>query len=695
VAAAESEEHREKWQVAFFDMMHDLLFLPNSPTLFNAGQPLGQLSGCFVLPIEDHLDGIYQTLHKAAIVFATGGGCGYDFSKLRKKGSAVSRTNGQATGPVSFISQFNAMTEVITQGGKRAGANMGILRVDHPDIEEFIDVKKTEGVLSNFNLSVAITDEFMEAVQQDKDFTLYDNHKKCTDKIVKARVLFNKIVDNAWSNGEPGLIFIDTINKYNTVPDLGLLESTNPCSEQPLLPYESCNLGSINLSLFYDSEINGTNWDKLQDIIQVAVRFLDDVIDVNKLPFKEIEETTLRTRKIGLGVMGFADLLLKMGIRYDSNEAIGWANRIMEFIEFNALQASNELAVEKGAFPAVDSYKMVRRFATACTFAQEDWLALKKEIEEHGIRNAMITTIAPTGSLSLIAGVSSAIEPNFQWEYSYHRVDQDFKEVHPLAKPYIDSGESLPDYFVTALDIDPMWHVEMQAAFQQWVDNGISKTINMPFSATKQDVEKAIITAWEKGCKGITVYRTGSRNKEVLTKTEKVEVKQERTYIHPRKRPEVTTGKSYKLPVGDDCGNLYTTLNEEEGYGLCETFVGLGKGGGCISAHIEAEGRLISLCLRAGVDPKDIISQLSNIRCSKVRRVDGRLVKSCPDGVAQSMMKHLGILPDLQAHSEEENTVSAIHIGENPECPECGGTLYVDGSRCLVCKNCGYSKCTG
>lgn len=689
VASVEKEEHRAGYQKEFFDLMYNLRFLPNSPTLFNAGRPLAQLSACFVLPIEDSMDSILSTLHKAGIIFASGGGCGYDFSHLRKKGSLVSRTNGESSGPVPFLIAYDGLTSAVKQGGMRKGANMGILRIDHPDIEEFMDVKRTEGVLANFNLSVAVTDAFVEAVVAGSDFTLYDNYKKRADKTIKAKYLFNKIVENAWSNGEPGILFLDTINKYNTVPALGPLEGTNPCSEQPLLPYESCNLGSINLASFYSIESNNIKWDKLRETVRIAIRFLDDVVDVNKLPFKEIEEATLRTRKIGLGIMGWADLLLKRGISYDTNEAIEFAKQVMEFIELNALQMSSDLAKEKGAFPAIDGYLLQDRpFSDSL---REEWIQLQTSIDAHGIRNAMCTTIAPTGSLSLIANVSSAIEPNFQWEYNYHRVDKDFTFVHPLAESYLKEGKILPDYFVTALNIDPLWHVEMQAAFQKWVDNGISKTINMPPSATKENVAQAIIVAWEKGCKGITVYRTGSRATEVLTTSKPTE---ERTFIHPRKRPKVTTGKSYKLPVGDDCGSLYTTLNEEEGYGLCEAFIGLGKGGGCISAHVEAEGRLVSLCLRSGVDPKDIIAQLSNIRCSKMRRVDGRLVKSCPDGVALSMMEHLGILPTLQEHTNSENVVSAIHIGENPECPDCGGTLYAD-SRCLVCRSCGYSKCAG
>jgi ribonucleoside-diphosphate reductase alpha chain len=578
----------------------------------------------------------------------------------------------------------------VKQGGRRKGANMGILNIDHPDIVEFIDSKQEEGKLSNFNLSVSITDEFMNAVIDDKDFDLIDNRLKKVGQTVKARDLFNKIVERLHNNGEPGIIFIDTINNTNPLPELGRIEATNPCSEQPLLPYESCNLGSINLVKLV-KEVQDTSssykrefdWEGLAETVKWSVRFLDCVISVNKLPFKEIEDATLRTRKIGLGVMGFADTLLLLGIKYDSEEALIFADKLMEYITYYSRLESSELAKELDPFPAFEKLKPFKRIDSLWDVETLDWNMLDIQIRDYGLRNACITTIAPTGSISLIAGVSSAIEPIFQWKYTYNRVDQTFTEYHYLAKPYLDNNKELPDYFVTALDIKPEWHIKMQATFQKWIDSGISKTINLSNNATKEDVYNSIILAWKLGCKGITVYRTGSREKEVLV-VDKIKEEIVTTKIHPRKRPEITIGKTIKVPVGD-CGHLYVTINSDE-KGPCEVFVKLGKSGGCVSSHAESLGRIISAALRSGVDVTELIEQLKNIRCSKVAFHNGTTIKSCSDGIAYALKKILDI--------EDVQDDSVISIGDNPECPECGSDLKREG-KCLTCTDpsCGYSKC--
>jgi len=701
---SDAEESKREWFGVFFKMMYHLEFLPNSPTLFNAGveRGLGNLSACFVLPIDDSLDGIFGTLKNAVKIFASGGGCGYDFSQLRKRGSPVSRTSGVSSGPVSFIHAYNGSTDVIKQGGKRRGANMGVLRVDHPDIEEFLDSKIEEGALSNFNLSVAATNKFMGAVDTARregmltgdEFDLYDTYADKVDRVVSATALFGNLVERTWTNGEPGVIFIDRMNQKHPLKGLGDIAGVNPCGEQPLLPNESCNLGSINLAKFYKEDDGkfDVDWTRLGEAVEHAVRFLDDVIEVNKFPVKEIEEASLRTRKIGLGVMGWADLLLLLGLRYDSDEAVTLAGKVMQYIQYRAMYASVDLAHERGPFPAYkDHYEAVKRHSSA-SYNWEGWDDLDTKLEACGLRNACLTSLAPTGSLSLIAGASSGIEPVFQWEYKYYRVDKEFKEQHALAASYLNRGQPLPEHFVTALEISPEWHIKMQAAFQEWVDAGISKTINMPFEASRDDVAEAILLAWKSGCKGITLYRSGSRQQEVLVA--KGKVSELPTGISPRKRPRITRGETLRVPVGDTCGSLFITVNRDD-LGPCESFIALGRGGGCISSHVEALGRLVSLALRSGIDYRDIIDQLAGIRCAKARGIGEQAIRSCPDAVAQALRELVGgeeeILPGGGPRLVEDEG-SAVGLGENPECPECHSMLYRQGS-CLHCPACGYSKC--
>jgi len=526
-----SSDEIKKTEKEFLDMMLNLEFLPNSPTLMNAGTKLGQLSACFVLPIEDSVEGIFGTLRDAALVQKSGGGTGYSFSKLRPREDVVQSTGGIAAGPLFFINAFNSALSGIKQGGKRYSTNMGILRVDHPDILDFIMAKEKEGVLSTFNLSVGITDKFMKAVNNDEEYELVNPRDKKNLKKMKARAIWNLIITMAWKNGEPGVIFIDTINKYNPTPNAGEIESTNPCGEQPLLPYESCNLGSINLSKMLQRN-NGTvkiDWGKLEETTRKAVHFLDNIIDINKYPIKEIERVTKSNRKIGLGVMGFADMLIELAIKYDSEEAENLAKKIMKFIRDEAVKTSEKMGKERGSFS---------------NFKGSIW---DKKGHKH-MRNATLTTIAPTSNISIISSCSSSIEPLFAISYIRNVINtlgQNLIETNPLFETISIQGgfysdelmeeilskgsvkdinglpESVKMVFVTAHDISPEWHVRMQAAFQKYTDNAVSKTINFPNHANPQDIENAYKLAYELGCKGITVYRDGSRDFQIIKNSNK------------------------------------------------------------------------------------------------------------------------------------------------------------------------------
>ena len=506
----------------FYDLMVNLDFLPNSPTLMNAGCPLGQLSACFVLPIEDSLDSIFETLKFTALIHKSGGGTGFSFSNLRPKGDIVASTQGVASGPLSFIKVFDSATEAIKQGGKRRGANMGILRIDHPDIEEFIIAKREEKILTNFNLSVAITDHFMEALEKGEKFPLINPRNKKIIKYVDPKRIFSLIAESAWECGDPGVIFIDTINKYNPTPHLGEIEATNPCGEQPLLPFESCNLGSINLANFVED--GKIDWGDLKEVIHLAVRFLDNVIEINRFPIPQINKITKLTRKIGLGVMGFADFLIKLNISYAEPEAIALAKKVMKFINEESVKASQKLAMERGNFPAYPG-------------------SIWDKPDTPFMRNATTTTIAPTGSISLIAGVSSGIEPLFGVYYERRTLGNIIiKEFHPLFIEILEKEnyseneiksileevkekgilkniklpERIKKLFVTTYEISPDQHLAIQEAFQKYTHNAVSKTINLPKEATVENIKTIYLKAYKLGLKGVTVFRYGSKSEQVI-----------------------------------------------------------------------------------------------------------------------------------------------------------------------------------
>ena len=696
-AAYVSAAEVKKTEKAFYEMMSGLEFLPNSPTLMNAGRPLGQLSACFVLPVEDTMEAIFEALKNAAMIHKSGGGTGFSFSRLRQKGASVNSTGGVASGPISFMKVFNAATEAVKQGGTRRGANMGILRVDHPDIMEFITCKQDNADITNFNISVGITEAFMKAAAENREYNLIDPHKKTVVGKLNAREVFDVIVDMAWSNGEPGIIFLDRLNQDNATPGLGEIESTNPCGEQPLLPYESCNLGSINVSLMIkqDGGQAAVDFERIGMVVKKAVHFLDNVIDINKYPLPEIEQMTKGNRKIGLGIMGWADLLCQLRIPYNSQQALTLAEQLMCFIQEQAKKASIELAEQRGVFPNF-----------------ENSIYHQQGIQ---IRNATTTTIAPTGTLSILAGVSSGIEPLFALSYIRNVMDNDeLIETNPYFKQAAINGQfyndalmrtvakkgsvkglaEIPEWlqkvFVTAHDISPEWHVRMQAAFQKYTDNAVSKTVNLSHTATREDVRDVFKMANETGCKGVTIYRDGSRDSQVLN-IGKVNVKEtpapqtEETkpnFLAPRARPEITTGFTEKVKIG--CGTIFITVNYDKD-GICEVFTNTGRAGGCPSQS-EATARLVSIALRSGVDADSIIDQLKGIRCHSTIRQKDLKVLSCPDAIGKVIEKVMKFKNGDKVEADDSCTLA------DNGCPECGKKLEYEGG-CVICRNCGFSKC--
>jgi ribonucleoside-diphosphate reductase alpha chain len=711
-----------RWAEAFYVMMLRLDFLPNSPTLMNAGRELQQLSACFVLPVEDSMESIFEAVKNTALIHKSGGGTGFSFSRLRPHADVVRSTKGVSSGPISFMTVFDAATETIKQGGTRRGANMGILRVDHPDILDFITCKSQTSRLNNFNISVALTEEFMKAVESGEEYSLVNPHSREVTARLPAREVFERIVDSSWRNGEPGMIFIDRINRDNPTPRLGAIESTNPCGEQPLLPYESCNLGSINLANMLATQDGHAriDYDKLKATVQTAVRFLDDVIDMNNYPLPEIRHMTVGNRKIGLGVMGFADMLIALGIPYDSDEALAMAQELMSFVQEESGAASCNLARERGPFPNYDVSVFPERGGA------------KR-------RNATTTTIAPTGTISIIAGVSSGIEPIFALSYIRNVMDNDhLVEVHPLFEGEMRRRglysvermtevskvgtlrhmESIPEdvsrVYVTAHDISPEAHLRMQAAFQKYTENAVSKTVNFPSDATRDDIRKVFVLAYRLGCKGVTVYRDKSRDEQVLNiggvnakagtqEKEAASVPGPEPFVTPRPRPDTLIGVTKEIKTS--CGKLYVTINRDE-KGIFEVFNQMGKAGGCAASQSEAIGRLASLALRSGVQPGMIVKQLKGISCHLPSwgGNGGGKILSCADAVSKAIEWYLenfeAMFPGFPKPVAEapRPAVKNASLSSGEEeiargaCPDCGSQVERQEG-CLKCRSCGFSEC--
>ena len=715
-AREEAEKLYEKSREQFLRLMTSRKFMPNSPTLMNAGRELQQLSACFVLPVEDSIDGIYDTLKHQAVIHKSGGGTGFGFSRLRPKNDIVKSTMGVSSGPVSFMAIYDASTDKIKQGGTRRGANMGILRVDHPDIEEFINCKRENDQINNFNISVAITDEFMEAVEADSDFALRNPRDGEVHSMVSARDLFQQIVEGAWLNGEPGVVFIDRINDDNPTPQFPI-ESTNPCSEAHLPPYDSCNLGSINLEKFVEnpgasmgaaSGESTIDWDGLRDTVRTAVRFLDNVIEQNSYPLPEIDAMSRGNRRIGLGVMGFADTLIKLGITYDSEEGLAFAEKVMKFVDDEAWEASRHLADERGVMPNYEGSRHQKRGDL--------------------VRNATVTTIAPTGTISMIAGCSGGIEPLFAVAFMRRQADMDMADVNPefvklarergfyseeLMKQVAEHGsvrdipevpEDVRNVWVTSHDISSDWHVRMQASFQKYTSMGISKTINLPNEADTGDVGEAYLQAYRTGCKGIAVYRDGSREAQVLSTGSTGKGSQETPEEPPtgapadvatgnyislaearNGRPRTLSGVTKKLQTGH--GQLYVTMNDDE-FGPRECFVVIGKPGGTAAAFSDALGRMISLAMTHGATPEEVHHQLRGIQDGHPAGVGPSAILSVPDGVAKAISEHY--------MTNEEQRTGVTEARELPvigACPDCGSGLTRQEG-CVTCFSCGYSKCS-
>ena len=772
----------------FYHLLTSKKFFPNSPTFTGAGTPLGQLAACFVLPISDDMgrrgDGIFTTLRNAALIQQTGGGNGFSFSRLRPSGSSVKTSAGKATGPIGFLRVYDQAFAEIAQGGTRRGANMGVLRVDHPDIEEFISCKTNENAITNFNISVGITDAFMRAVQADEDWELkfadenaagYNQingdldaaidagHPVKTYNTVRARDLFDKIVTQAHHNGEPGMLFLDTANRDNPVPHLYRLESTNPCGEQWLGPYENCCLGSINLTEHFGPDLS-VDWEGLQQTVETATIFLDDVVEANAYvpAVPQLEEAAKQCRRIGLGIMGLADLLYHVQIPYSSEEGQEFAAQVMEFIRYHAMKTSISLAKERGSFPAIEGSiydpenlkwsppKPVFPYQHDHNRPTIDWEAIRQDIKTHGIRNAAQTTIAPTGTIATVAGCEGyGCEPVFALAYIRHVNDEgkdlllnyvspqfqkalENENIDPETRQIIidqamESGtcqhiEELPqpikDVFVVSADISAEAHVRMQAALQAFVDNSLSKTINFPANATTEDVANAYLLAWELGCKGITVYVTGSREQVVLETRDTAEAKLKAEeqlpiwYETKKPRPRALTGYTYSIET--PLGKAFVTVNENGNSQPFEVFVNTAKAGSETAAHSEAIGRLISYILRIAspVEPrkrlKSVIDQLGGIGGGQSLGFGANRIRSLPDGIAKALEEYI-----IKYYGESENRgeddwlealqtlpMPGLESTDTPRkhqfgelCPECGQATLINEEGCRKCYTCGYSQC--
>ena len=765
-----SDRAVESLAETFFELMASRAWMPNSPTLMNAGRPLGQLSACFVLPVEDALSngrsGIYDTLRAMALVHQSGGGTGFSFSRLRPKNDVVRSTMGVASGPVSFMKLYDASTDVVKQGGTRRGANMGILRVDHPDIMDFIHCKDDLTQVTNFNISVAVTDAFMVALEAGKPYDLI--HPR-TGKVVgqlDAREVFKQIVHGAWKTGEPGVFYIDRANHYNPVPHLGSYEATNPCGEQPLLPYDVCNLGSINVGLFVKS--GDVDWEGLRTAVHLCTHFLDNVIDANKYPLEEIDDLAKRIRRIGLGIMGWADLLVRLGIAYNSDQGVALGRKLMQFIDEESKVASEKLAEQRGTFAEWER-SIWGPDATCARNSRGERIRPVRRL-----RNCNLTTVAPTGTISIISGCSSGIEPLFAVAFMRNQagvlmpdVNEDFVAIakregwysEDLMKQIAEAGhihfDAVPEkwqkVFVTAHDVKPEWHIQMQGAFQEFTDSAISKTCNFANEATEEYVEQIYRYAYKLGCKGVTVYRDGARENQVLstgTTAKKVqenagtatgagkdamaealsriaeletELALTRDRLHDveaenlqrrakRSRPDLLKGSTRR--VESPLGTMYVTITEDDKGQPFEVFMSLGKAGGALMADVEAIGRLISLALRSGVPLPEIYRQLRGISSDRAVGLGPHKVLSVPDAIGIAIEKWMqekqGVQQDLldstRAQAPAATEVVRGVTGDAPlrargpdqdfigACPDCGSQLaFIEG--CAKCHVCGFSEC--
>ncbi len=705
----------------FVELMESMKFLPNSPTLMNAGKENGlQYSACYVLPVEDSLECIFESIKRAALIHKSGGGTGFSFSRLRSKDSTVQSTGGKASGPVSFMRVFNAATEAVKQGGTRRGANMGILRVDHPDILEFIECK-LDGGFTNFNISVTITDDFMKALETDQEYGLIDPVTGKPVRTLRARDVFDRIVRAAWRSGDPGLIFIDRVNAgpANPTPQIGQIEATNPCGEQPLHPNEACNLGSLNLARFVKAEMgrskNGgrwpIDWKDMERVIRGAVRFLDDVIDVNPYPLADIATMVKSNRRIGLGVMGWADMLIQLGIPYDSEEALELAGEVMGFIRRIGHEESADLARERGPFA--------------------NWSG---SIYQDGppLRNATVTTIAPTGTISIIAGSTSGIEPLFAIAYRHIVGDRHLTFVNPhfervarergfyneelmervARQGTVHALEEIPEdvrrVFVTAHEIAPEWHVRMQAAFQSFTDNAVSKTVNLPKDAKVEDVAEVYMMAYRLGCLGITVFRDGCKGEQVLhvgssdqngqgAKQDEEAKPADTTKQKIKPRPRLVHGVTYRAET--PLGTAFVTVNANGSNEPFEVFMNVGKAGSDTAAVSEAIGRLISLTLRlpSSLTPterlKEMANQMMGIGGGRQLGFGPTRVRSLPDAVAQVLAEHLGMVSPEERAPTEGTPLPEDVTAIGDLCPECGVASLVYQEGCQKCYSCGYSEC--
>jgi ribonucleoside-diphosphate reductase alpha chain len=727
-----SREEIIKQSKEYYKIMANRWFLPNSPTLMNAGKGNGlQYSACYVIPVDDSLQGIFDGIKYQAMVHQSGGGTGFSFSRLRPAGSRVKSTMGVASGPVSFMRVYNEATQQIKQGGMRRGANMGILRVDHPDIMEFIHCKDDGTTITNFNISVAITDKFMEALKKDTEYELVDPHTgKVTGKL-SARKVWDEIAESAWRTGDPGMVFIDRINQSTANPIRAKgweVESTNPCGEQPLYPFDACNLGSIFLGYFvnYSAGHPEIDWERLREVTRTAVRILDGVIEMNPFPLPQITDTVRKIRRIGLGVGGWADMLVLLGIAYDSDEALNLAEKVMKFINDEGHKMSEELAVERGPFPMLS----------------------ESIYKDRPIRNSTVTTIAPTGSIGILANASGGIEPLFAIAYQHIVKSENrtltfinpvFEKVakergfysEEIMKKVAERGtirgireipEDVRRVFGTAHEIHPDWHVRMQAAFQKYTDNAVSKTINLPHDATVDDVRRAYSLAWETNCRGITVFRDGSKSEQVLnlgTKegdTKKEEISGEsQKQVSIKPRPVRVEGATYK--IGTPVGAAFITVNHDEDGNPFEVFVTIGKAGSEIAAMAEALGRLISTTLRFGnhIAPieraKSIMDQLSGIGGSRSVGFGPNRVRSLPDAISKAIGMHFGVIGFDNGNGSSwaatvETKQEAINASEPVGqltlvsakkqfdiCPSCGEATFVLEEGCKKCYSCGHSEC--